>query len=286
MNYTWLVEKYLEGELHGEALEKFEQEMLSKPEIAAEVEKIRSLNRFMAEQHGRMLNTAQLIEDFEDYGNILDEHEVYRELEGLERSDISDANSDVGKFRAKLAEVQKETGYKIVGRRKILVRKLTLWVAASVLVLIIGAGSLIWFGISNRDYDKLYDRYYTRRKADVERDITGERPDLFNRALLAYNRQDYQEALRLFNTIPEDSINNRYFLFKGLTAMELGNFTLALQQFNMLDQDVNLRHESMWFACLCYLAMNDEEALRSGLKDIIESNGFYKDKAASLLRKI
>ena len=48
MKYTWLVEKYLEGELKGEALRKFELEILRKPEVAKEVEKIRSMNNFMS----------------------------------------------------------------------------------------------------------------------------------------------------------------------------------------------------------------------------------------------
>jgi hypothetical protein len=50
MKYTWLVEKYLEGELSGEALRKFELEILRKPEVAEEVERVRSMHHFMMEQ--------------------------------------------------------------------------------------------------------------------------------------------------------------------------------------------------------------------------------------------
>ena len=56
MKYTWLVEKYLEGELSGEALRKFELEILRKPEVAEEVERIRSLQKFMQHQHSKLID--------------------------------------------------------------------------------------------------------------------------------------------------------------------------------------------------------------------------------------
>ena len=286
MNYTWLVEKYLEGELEGEELQKFELEILRKPEVAAEVERIRLLNRFIAEQHRRMKGSSVLIEDFDDSGNVIQEDEILRDLEGLPIHTLKDAKSDIDKFRTRLEEIQLESRLNDARKKKIRIKKVSVWMAASLLVLLTGIFTLYQFGIREPDYNQLYEQYHSHRAADVARDISSGQFDLYLQALNAYNRQDYKEALRLFNTIAQDSVSNRYYLYKGLTAMELGNYPLALQQFGRLDRDINLRHEGMWYSCLCYLAIKDKEALRSTLKSIIESNGFYKDKAASLLRKI
>ena len=286
MNYTWLVEKYLEGELEGEALKKFELEILRKPEVAAEVERIRMLNRFLAEQHRKMKDSSVLIEDFEDSGNVISANEIQRDLEGLQNSGTGDANSDVEDFRTRVEEIQLEARPNMIQRRKILFRRISVWTAASVLVVMTSIFTLSRFGIGETDYANLYLQYYSHRPADVERNVSPGQSDPFIQALQAYNRQDYREALRLFNIIAEDSVNNRYYLYKGLAAMELGDYPLALQQFGILDRDVSLRHEGMWYSCLCYLAMKDEKKLRSALKAIVESDGFYKDRAASLLRKI
>ena len=69
MKYTWLVEKYLEGELSGEAFRKFELEILRKPEVAEEVERIRSMQKFMQHQHSKLMDSSGLIEDYEDLMN-------------------------------------------------------------------------------------------------------------------------------------------------------------------------------------------------------------------------
>ncbi len=104
MEYTWLVEKYLEGELGGEALRNFELEILTKPEVAEEVERIRSLNRFMKQQHKNMHRVGGLIEDFDDIDNVLHEDEVRKEFEDLKIRKISASREDLIEIRSRLTE--------------------------------------------------------------------------------------------------------------------------------------------------------------------------------------
>ena len=89
MKYTWLVEKYLEGELSGEILRQFELEILTKAEVAEEVERIRSLDSFIKKQHHRMRSSVGLIEDFDDIENVVSESTISRELEELKIRKIS-----------------------------------------------------------------------------------------------------------------------------------------------------------------------------------------------------
>ena len=90
MKYTWLVEKYLEGELSGEALRKFELEILRKREVAEELERVRSMHHFMMEQHAKFQDSLGLIEDYEDSDNVIDEEIIRQDLDGLKVRKISD----------------------------------------------------------------------------------------------------------------------------------------------------------------------------------------------------
>src|SRR4030042_4293315 len=58
MKYTWLVEKYLEGELQGKELSDFEILILKDPAVAEEVERIRKLNTFCIEQHSKLKSAS------------------------------------------------------------------------------------------------------------------------------------------------------------------------------------------------------------------------------------
>ena len=136
------------------------------------------------------------------------------------------------------------------------------------------------------DYAGLYNQYYAPRKADVMRTAPELEQDPFRQAMKAYSEGDYSRAYLLLNSIPEEGIGNTYYLYKGITAMELGRYPLAIELFNKLDEDTNLRHEGMWYKSLCFLGMEDEKATRSALTEIIRQDGYYKDLAAALLRKI
>ncbi|MFC2112401.1 tol-pal system YbgF family protein [Bacteroidota bacterium] len=287
MKYTWLVEKYLEGELNGEDLVKFELEILTKPEVAEEVERVRSLNRFVKEQHHRMQSSSiGLVEDFEDLENILSEEEVGKELEGLRIRKISASQNDHAELETRLTESHIRDTLNQRHSNKVLVKKVSIWMAAASLAVLIGISSILIIGRGNNDYSQLYQQFYSPPIADIERTSPELADDPYQIALKAYNNAEYSRAFQLLNSIPEEGINNRYYLYKGITAMELGKFPLAIESFKRLDSDVYLRHEAMWFMSLCYLGLEDEISTRRMLNEIIQADGYYKNMARTLLRKI
>jgi hypothetical protein len=286
MKYTWLVEKYLEGELSGEALQKFELEILRKPEVAEEVERIRSLNRFVIEQHQRMQGSGGLIEDFEDQDNVLSKEEVGRDLDGLKIRKISSSQLDVSEFSNKVTESGIRNTLNKNNSNKILVKKVSVWVAATSLFVLIVISSILLIGSKNKNYSDLYTQFYSPPPANVERSSTEISDHPYQTALKAYNNADYQEAFKVFSSIPKEGISNEYYLYFGITAMELRKFPLAIELFDNLNEDAYLRHRAMWYKSLCFLGLEDENATRSSLNDIILSDGYYKKMASTLLRKI
>lgn len=286
MEYTWLVEKYLEGELSGEALRKFELEILTKSEVAEEVENVRAMNLFVKEQHQKMQNSSGLIEDFGDLENVINEEDIAAELEGLMIHKVSSVRKDVSEFQTKVTESHILDTLNKYRSNKILVRKASVWMATASFIVLIVVSSLLLIGNKTTDYAALYSQFYLHRYADVERAAGEITQDPLQVALRAYNSADYTRALQLMDNIPEEGVSNKYYLYKGLTAMELGKYPLAIELFHNLDKDVSLKHEGIWFQSLCYLGMENEQATRQALNEIIRTDGYYKNMASALLKKI
>ncbi len=289
MKYTWLVEKYLEGELSGEALRKFELEILRKPEIAEEVERVRSLNHFMQEQHSKFQDSIGLIEDYDDIENVIDEENIRQDLDGLKVRKISTDQKDIIDFKTKLTESRMSHALSDQQSNKILVKRVSVWLAAASLAILVVTSSLLLMGKNGPvDYMAAYQQFYNAPEADVPvRSPASETGDPYTLALQMYNQADYERAFLLFNSIPEESVyNNAYYLYKGLSAMELGDFQVAIGLFDKLETDLVRKHEAIWYKGLCYLGMEDLPAARTVFKEIISTNGHFKSSAKSLLKSI
>jgi len=289
MKYTWLVEKYLEGELSGEALRKFELEILRKPEVAEEVERVRSMNQFMMEQHRKLQDTIGLIEDYEDSENVIDEEIIRQDLDGLKVRRISTENENISDLRTKLTE--SKVSQTLTDRRsnKVLVRRVSVWLAAaSVAILMVISISLFTGKSVTGEHMAVYQQFYSTYPADFkDRDMTQGIEDTYYKALDEYDHRNYESAFQYFEEIPEESApGNKYHLFKGVTAMELGDFQVAIKSFSNLQSNAVLKHYGMWYTGLSYIAIDDIPAARKVLEEIITSDGYYKKKAKKLLRKI
>ncbi len=290
MKYTWLVEKYLEGELSGEALRKFELEILRKPEVAEEVERVRSMNQFMMEQHIKFQESIGLIEDYEDSKNVIDEEIIRQDLDGLKVRKISTDQETVSDLKTKLTE--SKVSHTLVNQRsnKVLVRKVSVWLAAaSIAILMVFSISLV-SKTGTKDYMTAFEENFFAPIADLgERSSeSAEVVTPYDRALEIYNEENYEEAFKMLDNIPEESVpNDAYFLYKGITAMKLGNFQAAIESFDHLMTDPVMKHQAIWFTGLSYLAMEDVEKARSVFKDIVNTDGHNKQRRAKkLLRSI
>lgn len=287
MKYTWLVEKYLEGELSGEALRKFELEILRKPEVAEEVERVRSMNQFMMEQHSKFHDSIGLIEDYEDSENVIDEEIIRQDLDGLKVRRISADQETVNDLKTKLTE--SKVSHTLVSQRsnKVLVRKVSIWLAAaSIAILMVISISLVSKS-GTVDYMAVYELNFSAPYADDQgRDISTGVRSTYSMALAEYNNGSYEMAYQHFEDISSESVHNpAYFYYKGLTAMKLGDFRAAIESFDLMTDPVR-KHQVMWYTGLSYLAMEDVETARSVFKDIVNTDGHFKPQAKKLLKSI
>ena len=288
MRYTWPVEKYLEGELSGDELQKFELEILRNPDAARELERVRNLQRFMENQHAIMKTGDGLIEDFDDIENVLPEHEMAMELEDLKIKKVSSEEKDLENFRTTLAEVEAGRTLKKRYSKKLIIRRTSAWTAAaSIALLLIAISILIVSNMGNTDYLAVYNSYFAPEKApNSERSINSGEENLYEAALGLYNEERFDEAILRFQQIPEPVPNDYCYLYHGITLMELERHEEAIEQFNQIKTDQTLNHYRMWYSGLCYLALEDADNARSVFQDIIAQEGYFMSKSKRILKKV
>jgi tetratricopeptide (TPR) repeat protein len=108
-------------------------------------------------------------------------------------------------------------------------------------------------------------------------------------ALYFYENQDYEKASLLFQQI----LNSRpdmmaSHLYSGIAFLELKKYPQAEQSFNtVIAQNDNLYIErAEWYLGMIYLLNGETDKARMQFQKIKQSDGYFRDEAAKILRKI
>jgi len=289
MKYIWLVEKYLTGEMKGEELRNFELEILRNPELANEVERVRKLDSFARKQYAKLRNPSELVEDYDDMQNVVDESVLRDELESLQIRKISKNDPEFHDFREKVkaASLRKEVRENF--RNKIMIStKAILIAAASFAILLAFSLITIFTRSSHNDPALAYERFYEPYPADLlARDLVFTTEDTYHSGLSEYQQANYGMALNHFNRIPPGSEpNNAIFLLKGVCYMELKQFEKAMICFNSLMDDPVLSEYGKWYRGLCYIKLNEPEHAREVFSQIMEQHGHFSEQAKNILKSL
>jgi hypothetical protein len=253
-NDTELIERYIEGELQGEELEKLENRIKSDPEFASEVKLHRELDEFLRNKFDYIQKREQL------------EH-IYEEVILKKRkSDIQTVEP------AKTSSLK--WYYKV----------------AAGIALLIGIAAILFFTLRPPKNERLYAQYFKVYDASeiVRGDVQpGESP--FKTAMDAYTKKDFETSYKLLDEVCSiDKENSEAFFFKGISAMKIEKFDTAVTSFKVVLSSTSLYIDAAeWYIALCYLGKNDISNAKKVFQHIIiNPNNFYKDKACSLLKDI
>ena len=241
-----LISKYLEGEMDPIEATGFEEALESDPELKEEMD-------------------------------------LYREV------DSAIADTEVLDLRAQLDEIHEELTPQLEKlTRKSSKRVLRYAVAASIAVIIsLGTYSLFFKKVNNNkivsEFYKPYDVTLVNRSANAS--IT----PVLREALSKYENQEYREATMLFKEILE--INPEMtasYLYSGISYMELKEYTSAEESFTaVLEHNDNLYIEQAnWYLGMVYILTDEKDKARIQFRKIKNSDGFYQDEAAKILRKL
>jgi tetratricopeptide (TPR) repeat protein len=289
MKYIWLVEKYLAGDMKGEELHHFELEILRNPELANEVERVRKLDSFARKQYARLRNTLELVEDYDDMQNVVDESLLRDDLESLQIRKISKNDPEFHDFRQKVktASIRKEVRENF--KNNIMIsRKAILIAAASIAILLAFSLVALLTRSSYNDPALAYERFYEPYPADLlVRDLVVTTTAPYQSGLSEYQQANYGMALSYFNQIPPGSeANNAIFLLKGVCYMELKQFENALICFDTLMNDPVLSDYGKWYKGLCYIKLDEPEHARKVFSQIMEQGGHFSTQAKNILKSL
>ncbi len=288
MKYTWLVEKYLEGELSGRELSDFELLILRDQELAHEVERVRSMLEFSREQHHRLTAGTELGEDFDDMENILDEKDLELDLDNLKIRKVVDS-SDYENLSRKIRSSIRTGSPEIKTHRIMSLLKFNLWLTAASIALILTLSIFFLSRVAIKTgYLALYNQFYEPYFPELSmRDAEVSEINSYQLGLNEYKLANYSLALDYFNTsISEDPGNTYSYLFRGCALMELGEYRQALASLEKLQQDRTLDDYGLWYSGLCHLRLDNRDQSKQLFRQLVEADSYYAPRARVLLKKL
>lgn len=226
-------------------------------------------------------------ETLANFERTLQEDESLREEVELQRSvhqlleeeDVQRLDETLTDIRA---EYMLEHGPQLWPFRKI-------WfAAAAVFVLAIAYIGFFRTGTGLSDQN-LYQAYFEPYPADVtvRADEDSTSISQLERALLAYESEEYQQALEELNSI--NNITTRGRFFQGLSYLALKQTERALSPLEEVSDDSNsvYAHPAIWYRALARLQLENRAAAISLLTQLSqEASGKYRNLATELLEKL
>jgi hypothetical protein len=289
MKYTWLVEKYLDGELKGEELRDFEMEILKNPEVAEEVERVRNLDIFSRKQYAKLTATQELLEDPNDIPGYLEDSSLENDLEMLNIKQINESDPDYQDFRRKVKTVSLHHYLKNTTKNKIIVPGYIIWVAAACFTLLIAFSLLnVFTGNKAENLQSVYSSFYYPYQADLlMRDKASFPTDPYAMGLNEYLKSNYGSALSYFNeTGSGNAVNKSIYLLKGICLMETGNYQDAVLAFINLKDDPVLSDFGQWYSGLCFIKLDQPDKAMELFRELSLKEGYYKDMSRLVLKKL
>lgn len=196
------------------------------------------------------------------------------------------ADEDLLLFRGRLKETI--TAEKSTQRTKIkgLRSPLLLKVAASI-TLIIGLSFIVSQFLLNlqpsskkivMDYFEPYDNLISSRGLSDEK---------LNRAMFAYDRGNYVEAIALFSNLSDQEYSLIDF-YRGVSYLAISDGNEAVQAFHKAKNESNRSlHDAMdWYLSLGYLLEEDLTKSKELLNKLKDGNSVYKEQATTLLKQL
>lgn len=311
------VDDYLCNLMEPERKAQFEDELAVNPYLAHEVQLIREIDLAASESDIMALranlnkiqqsefHASASIEELENYLNnelsdeelasfeaeLTSNHKLQEEIDLIKDIDLALAEDDVMRLRNNLQDIaaqiasNKRTERSFAGKFNVR-RVITSTVAASV-ILLLGITGIVSKQYQTGDiYQKFYNKYEVAgavRSANVNENRT------FAMALQKYENQDYKAALSLFGqVIANDPGNVAGHFYSGISLQETGKYQNAIKEYEtvLINKDNLFTEQAQWYAGLCLLQTNDNKKAYKQFKKIAASNGFYKQKAQEILKKI
>ena len=113
---------------------------------------------------------------------------------------------------------------------------------------------------------------------------------LLNKAATAYENKNYTEAEETFIQLAQKyPDNNDYKFYLAITQLRNNKTKESINTFNtlyQLDNDFAYYEETRWYMALAFVKQNKKTKAKNILKELIEYEGYYFDKAYLLSKEL
>ena len=311
------IEDYIYNQMDSELKIQFEQELTINSDLASEVSLIKEIDLAGAEsdimdlraslnkiQRSEFQSSAS-IEELESYihselsneelasfeAELTSNQKLMDEIELIKNIDLALSETDVMQLRNNLQNIaseiaaNKQTERSFTGKFK--AKRFVLSSVAASLILLLGITGILSRQSSQGDiYQKFYNRYEATgivRSANLTANKT------LGEALQKFENQDYNAALDLFGKVITTDQNNMVgHFYTGVSLQETGKYQNAIKEYEtvIIDKDNLFTEQAEWYIGLCYLQTNENKKAYKQFKKIAKNEGFYQQKAQSILCKI
>jgi ribosomal protein L22 len=221
---------------------------------------------------------------------LTDSNELNSEVELIRNIDRAIQEKDIMLLRDNLSNIAAENIEDRKTERSINIRfrrrKMVLSIAAACLLLLGITGILSRYSSEDNIYKEFYTKYET---TGVSRSSNSNADQTLSLALQKFNNQDYESALNLLQeVIAKDQSNIVGRFYSGVSLQELGKYKNAIKEYEVVvvDKDNLFIEQAEWYIGLCYIQINEDKKAIQQFKKIANSQGFYQQKAISILKKM
>ena len=310
------IEDYIYNQMDSELKAQFEQELTINSDLASEVRLNEEIDLAGAESDimnlRASLNKIQRsefqpsasIEELESYINnelsseelasfeaeLTSNQKLMDEIELIKNIDLALSETDVMQLRNNLQNIageiatNKQTERSFAGKFK--AKRIVLSTVAASLILLLGITGIM----SRQSQDDIYQKFYTKYEATgIVRSANLTANKTLSEALQKFEDQDYNAALNLFTeVIARDQNNMVGHFYTGVSLQETGKYQNAIKEYEtvIIDKDNLFTEQAEWYIGLCYLQTNENKKAYQQFKKIAKNEGFYQQKAKSILNKI
>ena len=311
------VEDYIYNQMDSELKIQFEEELAINSDLASEVRLIREIDLAGAESdiinlraslnkiQRSEFQSAANIEELESYihselsseelasfeAELTSNRKLMDEIELIKNIDLALSETDVMQLRNNLQNIageiaaSKQTERSFTGKFK--AKRILVSTVAASIILLLGITGILSRQSSQEDiYQKFYNKYEATgivRSANLTANQT------LTKALQKFENQDYNAALDLFSEVISKDQNNMVgHFYTGISLQETGKYQNAIKEYEtvIIDKDNLFTEQAEWYIGLCYLQTNENKKAYKQFKKIAKNEGFYQQKAQSILGKI
>lgn len=202
--------------------------------------------------------------------------------------DVNDAIKEdyIHKFRMNIRRIIHSGKYNSTNLQTRMTRFIKYPIAAAIILLI---GFSVWQLVLNKSSFEIYSMFYSPYQTDISTRSGEHNADKIQLSYLLYQEGDYEASFELLrNYLAKDITNQTAHFYYGMNALELQQYDVAITELETVAHDISTPFSlhANWYLAMAYLKIDQKEKASKYLKQLSNTNNFYTEKAARILRML